>query len=107
MYFFKDDINLKSDHLIPSYNFVCEMKANRDMYDCKVSEVAVGDVLFDIVFLRITEKRFTGGQRPGYHFKALNAEDQGYNAFIFDDRIVRVVNPDYIGELIESTLYSG
>lgn len=107
MYFFKDNINLKSDHLIPSYDLICEMKSNRDLYECLVSEVAVGDVLFDIVFLRITEKQFSGGPKPGYHFKSVNSEDHGYNAFIFDDKSVNVVNPDYIGDLIESTLYSG
>ena len=107
MYFFKDKFKLNSDHLIPSYDLVCEMRTDRNMYDCQVSEIAVGDVLFDIVFLRITEKKFSGGKKPGYILKAVNAEDQGYNAFIYDDLSVWMVNPDYLSELIESTLYSG
>jgi hypothetical protein len=107
MYFFRSSFKNNFDHLIPSYDFVSTMKSDRNMYNCQVSELAVGDIIFDIVFLSIIEKHFSCGKNPGYHLMAVNAEDEAYNAFIFEGKGVYIVNPDYLDDLIESNLYSG
>lgn len=83
------------------------MKEIRSLNECQVSELAINDVVFDILFLRITEKRYTTGRKNGYHFKAVNAMEQTYHSFIFEDKSIFIVDPGQIDALVQLQLYPG
>ncbi len=105
MHFYRSSFETNSDHLVPSYNLVSEMKSDRKLYNCKVSDVVLGDVVFDIVFLEITEKLYMESKNSGYNFKAVNSDDVMYNAYIREDETIFVVDPDHLGFLSELNLY--
>jgi len=82
------------------------MKENANLLSCYAGELSVGDVVFDIVFLRITKKTISQGKKTGYSFCATNSLDHTYNAFMWEDTITNIVNPEYIETLISMDLYS-
>ena len=96
MYFYPDkyETTLSRNSLLVSFDFIQEMKHDGVLYYSLVSELSVGDVVFDIRFLKIEHlKHMPTIANSGYVLNAICFGGNKYHSFMFEDQTILTVNP--------------
>jgi hypothetical protein len=95
MYFYPDkyETTLRRDSSMPSFDFMNRMKEEGVLYYSLISEISVDDIIFDIRFLKITEKTFCPSKKNGFILKATCSSLYGYHAFMYENQSILTVNP--------------
>lgn len=96
MRFWRNEINVDNSESIPDYKQISEMKNNKDLYLCPVEDVSIGDIIFDLHFLKITKSEFDSkAKRAAFHFDALDCKGYTYHAYVFADEPIWALNTEY------------
>ena len=99
MLFFRNDPKKDSSECIPKHTYVNSLKEDNNLYPCRVGEIAIDDIVFDIYFLKITSKVVVPGNNVGYHLEAVDFLGDIFHAFAWETDELYTVNPDFEDDL--------
>jgi hypothetical protein len=99
MLFFRNDPKKDSSECIPKHAYISSLREDNNLYSCRVGEIAIDDIIFDIYFLKITSKVLVPGNKVGYQLKAIDFLGDIFQAFAWETDKLYTVNSDFEDDL--------